>query len=563
MKKKICFNVLILFVLILFAFQASAQPSFTRNDVIGEWHLNESSGTNAPDTAGTNDGILTNMEDGDWVVGKLNNALEFDSGFDEFVNLGNTVGDFNRFDTYSYEFWFQTASSNPQYILSKQEAMVNQRGWSTQIASGKLTAELTSVTSGNRLLIETVSLFDDNVFHHAVITYNGNSDVNGLIIYVDSLAQATTTITNALIGSTTNATNAQISGRDGINETFIGIIDEVVIYDVTLTAADVNDSFNGGVGLESHPPSFIDLNVTHPNGGEFFDPSLVFNIDINFTLESSDSNSALVDINFSTTSTQGTGTVIIDDVNTDSATIVCEDADFTDKTNCTFTWSLNNVADNNYFILISARDGFSINFDTSDSTFEIFSDIPVVNVTSPNGGETFDKKFSSTIPITFNVRDSDANVLAVDINFSTSSSQGTGTAILTDVNTNTVQITCDDADFIDQTDCSFTWDISAVADNNYFILILVKDLTKSDFDTSDSTFQIFTTPDTEFLDTNYTQYFSPNDPRETLVDSERFVNRKLIVEEKELDNLMPLLVGGFIVIIFILGIIIVMGVRRR
>ena len=219
--------------------------------VVGQWHLNESSGTNAPDSSAfDNNGTLNNMEDGDWVPGKLNNALQFD-GIDEFVDM-NVVGDFNRTDPFSYQFWFQTANSNTQYIFSKQEDSGNQRGWASYIASGRINAEITSMTSGNRILLRTDDAFDDNVFHHVAITYDGSVDVSGLIIYVDNVVVATTTITNNLTGTILNDTNTQISGRNGPNDTFDGLIDEIVIHDINISAADVNASFNNGNGTEFH-----------------------------------------------------------------------------------------------------------------------------------------------------------------------------------------------------------------------------------------------------------------------------------------------------------------------
>ncbi|GAG99723.1 unnamed protein product, partial [marine sediment metagenome] len=52
------------------------------------WKLNESSGTNVPDTSGNSrNGTCTNMEDGDWVAGKLNNCLYFDGAI-EYVAFG-------------------------------------------------------------------------------------------------------------------------------------------------------------------------------------------------------------------------------------------------------------------------------------------------------------------------------------------------------------------------------------------------------------------------------------------------------------------------------------------
>ncbi len=496
MKNNIWLKALVLVAVILFSFHTSA---LTQSDVVGEWHLNESAGTNAPDTStGGFDGTLTNMEDGDWVSGQLNNALVFD-GVDEFVDL-NGVGDFERTDTFSLEFWFKTSTAGTELILSKQLNTGNFRGWNVFIETGKLKVSLINNNgASDRLFLETNATFNDNVFHHVVVTYAGTSLISGLIVYVDGSAVATTTLTDALTGSITNAVATQISGRDGANAVFNGTVDEVVFYDVVLTAGDVTGTFNNGTGTEFHPPvSVITLDVVHPNGGEGFDNVSISTVDINFNVQSPDTNLLFVDLNFSTSGSQGTGTVIIQDINTDSSQITCADADFTNTTLCTFSWNIDAVADNNYFILATARDEFSsfIDFDASDATFEIFTTFvvgaPITVVIHPNGGESFNNTAIEFVDINFTVQDDDNNSLLVDLNFSTGSSEGSGTVIINDINTDSATITCADSDFSDTTLCTFAWDIDSVPDGSFFILDSVTDGTNSDFDASDASFTVFT-----------------------------------------------------------------------
>ena len=134
------------------------------------------------------------------------------------------------------------------------------------------------------------------------------------------------------------------------------------------------------------------MEVVHPNGGESFDNASIQNVDINFTIQDSDSNSFIVDLNFSTQSIQGTGIVIIDDINTDSATISCESSNFSSPVTCTFIWNIDAVADNNnYFILLDVNDSINFAFDNSDASFEIFT-TPAVPV--PVQGEGYERYFA-------------------------------------------------------------------------------------------------------------------------------------------------------------------------
>ena len=292
------------------------------------------------------------MEDADWVSGKLNNALLF-GGTDEFVDL-NGVANFERTDTFSFEFWFKTTTAASELILTKQTNTGNFRGWNIFIEDGKIrTALISNDGASDRLFLETDASFNDGNFHHLVVTYDGSSDINGLNIFIDGTDVPTTTLTNSLTASITNNVSTQISGRDGANVVFNGTVDEVVIYSVTLTAQDVNDTFNNGNGTEFHPPvDEVAIDIIHPDGGEQFDNSFISNVDINFTLQSPDTNLLFVDLNFSTSSSQGTGNIIINDVNTDSALITCDGVDFNNTPTCTFDWDIDLVADNNYFILL-------------------------------------------------------------------------------------------------------------------------------------------------------------------------------------------------------------------
>ncbi|GAH16570.1 unnamed protein product, partial [marine sediment metagenome] len=62
-------------------------PFMKDDDLIGCWPFDEGSGMVAYDKSGNgNDGSLENMEEEDWVDGKLNKALEFD-GVNERVNV--------------------------------------------------------------------------------------------------------------------------------------------------------------------------------------------------------------------------------------------------------------------------------------------------------------------------------------------------------------------------------------------------------------------------------------------------------------------------------------------
>lgn len=226
------------------------------SDRHGQWHLNESTGTTVADSSGNGrDGTATNMENADWVSAHLNNGLIFD-GVDEFVNLGN-IADFERTDSFSFEFWFKTATSGVEMILSKQLNSGTFRGWNVFIESGMITTALVSDNgASNRLQKKTDSPFNDGSFHHVVVTYDGSSTLAGLLIYMDGSLAATTNITDNLSATISHAGDTQMSGRGGANVVFTGTLDEVVIYNEEVSAVNVALRYNSGVGTEEAGSAF-------------------------------------------------------------------------------------------------------------------------------------------------------------------------------------------------------------------------------------------------------------------------------------------------------------------
>ena len=353
--------------------------------------------------------------------------------------------------------------------------------------------------------IATTTVPDQTFFH--VVTTRFNDDGN---VYIDGALRDS----QLLNDSSSNNTIFTMAENGNGNNDFNGFLDEVQYYTRGFSADDArlkwlsqifeptlqfvtNQLFQPLVVLQAQE---IDnelpaVTIDHPNGGESFDKTTISIVDINFTVQDIDSNSLLVDLNFSTSAVQSTGTVIINDVNTDSATITCEDSDFSNPTICTFAWDISGVPDNNFFILVEITDGVSTDFDASNATFEITTAPPIVNIVHPNGGESFDTTTINFVDINFTIQNGTSNSFLVDINFSTSASEGTGTVIIQDVNTDSATITCEDNDFSDPTLCTFSWNISSVPDGDFFIIMTVMNGgLSSSFEAGDATFEIFTNP---------------------------------------------------------------------
>ncbi|MFH1240260.1 MAG: hypothetical protein V1672_03510 [Candidatus Diapherotrites archaeon] len=127
---------------------------------------------------------------------------------------------------------------------------------------------------------------------------------------------------------------------------------------------------------------------------------------------------------------------------------------------------------------------------------------PDVNVTQIDGNPdnttipSFSYAEDENLTITFVVTDSDNNRLTVDINYSTTSAEGSGTVIKADLNLSTAEAKCTSEDFTTSPTCTWDWNIvsTSVSDGTYYILIKVFDAAKAaadvetDFNASDNTF---------------------------------------------------------------------------
>lgn len=234
------------------------------------YHLNSSSGSTAIDSSGNErNGTLVNMEDSDWVAGKLNNCLRINNGSsNEYVNCGNIAG-FERDEEFSYEFWIKgTNTTNFQTILSKTPYGA-WHGLELFIVSGKLQIYL--IGAGEQIYRYGTANITSGNWHHCVITYDGSSTYEGITIYVDN-NDVTGSGSGTLSTSIVNGSDFQISGRGGAYNCLLGYdVDEVVIYTKELTPAEIALRYNSGNGTESMVGGYPLTNPTiYPSSGFAF-----------------------------------------------------------------------------------------------------------------------------------------------------------------------------------------------------------------------------------------------------------------------------------------------------
>ena len=240
-----------------------SQPTDTARNVEGLYHLNANNGTLVlDDTGNEHNGTCVNMEDGDWVVGKLNNCLTFD-GVNEHVDLGDTYN-YEYNEPFSVEFWMNTTAASGTLVSRKLSGGTG-RGWAVGINLGNAYMELRRLST-NRIQVDTTGqTLGDGSWHHVVFTYDGSYSASGVTIYVDGSPSATSTTHDSLTGSIANTATMQFASLSNTDH-FAGRLDEIVIYDEAISSLIVTSRYNGGAGVElsSSSAHFDDYRGTYP-----------------------------------------------------------------------------------------------------------------------------------------------------------------------------------------------------------------------------------------------------------------------------------------------------------
>ena len=173
-----------------------------------------------------------------------NYALDFSGIAPSSVEIG-TSGVFDQAHP-TISFWAKT----DDYTASLNGGMAKGQVFSSPTAfsyyigfhNGNLLWKLASATSSQ---VVTHPIGDNN-WHHWVCTYDGSTTK----VYKDgSLANSTETSIEIYYGNSGHADIFIIGGRPNTTYPFAGLMDEVLVFNRAITAAEVGVIYNGGAGL--------------------------------------------------------------------------------------------------------------------------------------------------------------------------------------------------------------------------------------------------------------------------------------------------------------------------
>lgn len=217
--------------------------TFNSSKTIGIYRAELGSGSIALDSGiygnnGTIYGAIYNNSKGGNETG--NYTFQFD-GINDRIELGN-ISNYERTDKFSFSYWFKTSTSSVDVMLDKY---ASSRGWSIYMDSGKITLAFAN-SGSNFIKKETSNAYNNNTWYHFALSYDGTSQSGGFIFYIDGQTVSTNTITNSLSATTRSSPNVNIGSRQTALY-FEGKMDEIAIYNYTLSQTDVESLFNNGL----------------------------------------------------------------------------------------------------------------------------------------------------------------------------------------------------------------------------------------------------------------------------------------------------------------------------
>jgi hypothetical protein len=228
MCKKLIFLVSSILLLML-AGNASAE-------LVAYWKFDEGSGTIAFDSSGNGlDGTL--LGDPQWAAGKLGGALEFD-GDGDYVDFGNNEL-FDITDEITVSAWVNIRSITAAWmtVIAKGDS-----AWRISVNGTTQGMHFGFTDGGPRGWQSANSAIELplNEWHHVCGTYDLQ---NGGRIYIDGVLDGTNTDNLGITHSTYNVFIGE--NEQAVNRWWDGFIDDVQIYNHTLTEAEILAAMQG------------------------------------------------------------------------------------------------------------------------------------------------------------------------------------------------------------------------------------------------------------------------------------------------------------------------------
>ncbi len=219
-------------------------PSVNMSELIGLWHLND----RVADSEGENHGLAQNGAQIN-TSGRIGNAGQFD-GVDDRVDISFSESlNFSGLEEISISTWFwakpNQEDADPRLVNQGNEIVLR-----IDAANQQIDWILNSFVGTDRVNSFSDS-FNFSIWNHVIGTFNGSN----LTIYINGKFERSANVGTGTYGGDLNSWAIGFNSPGVGYKPFNGSIDDVAIYNRTLSAGEVNDLFVRG-------NSSLDNNVT-------------------------------------------------------------------------------------------------------------------------------------------------------------------------------------------------------------------------------------------------------------------------------------------------------------
>ena len=169
-------------------------------------------------------------------TGLLGTAAKFDG--DSLLECDGPVN-FDHTDPFTYGTWMFLTSGAPACVLSKNDDAQSLRGFDLMIRKGKAVAHLVHKWNSDAIQVVARESVARNQWQHVMVTYDGSGSARGVRIYLDGKSVELVVKYDSLTGTIKTKQPLRI-GRRSTSAPFVGLIDDVRIYDRQLTSGEVH-----------------------------------------------------------------------------------------------------------------------------------------------------------------------------------------------------------------------------------------------------------------------------------------------------------------------------------
>lgn len=236
------------------------------------YHMNQDpsggSGAIKDSTSNVNNGTSSgSMTSGDLLAGQIGKGLDFD-GVDDYINVGTGLN--SQFATNSSYSWFAVVKIKDS---AANKTILSNTDWSSPYIGNGLLVEsdgdlrVDIGENASNLIRKTyTATLEDDTLHQVGYTYDGSYNASGLTLYVDGSSVSATTNYDTVVGTSTSTTNLQVTGRDGANEKFFGLVDEVRLSSIVRSSSWIKaDNYSNTNGLITFTVNFANFSFISPS----------------------------------------------------------------------------------------------------------------------------------------------------------------------------------------------------------------------------------------------------------------------------------------------------------